>query len=211
MLLLSHVGITLAAAALVQKVFALRATSQNEVEPAGEIAESYGPPPVSSPKPGRARLIDSIDWRLVIVGSMLPDIIDKPVGTAIFAHTFENGRIFTHTLLVALILLATGLYLYHRRQKAWLLVIALSLGFHLVLDQMWREPRTLLWPFMGWAFPRYDVHNWLSRTIERFQTEPATYVPEIIGTIIVVSLLLYLLFKGGVLSFIKTGRIAPEQ
>jgi hypothetical protein len=76
---------------------------------------------------------------------------------------------------------------------------------------MWREPRTLLWPFMGWEFPRYDINNWLSQTIERFQTEPATYVPEIIGTIIVVSLLIYLLFKGRVLSFIKTGRIAPEQ
>jgi len=211
MLLLSHVGITLAAAVLVKKAFASWAASQNEVEPAEDIAESHDLPPVSSPKPRPARLIDSIDWRLVIVGSMLPDIIDKPVGTAIFAHTFENGRIFTHTLLVSLILLLAGFCLYHWRQKAWLLVIALSSGFHLVLDQMWREPRTFLWPFMGWAFPRYDVHNWLSRTIEEAQTEPATYVPEIIGAIIVVSLLIYLLFKGGVLSFIKTGRIAPEQ
>jgi inner membrane protein len=211
MLLLSHVGITLAAAALVKKAFASRATSQDEVEPAEYTAEFYGPPPVSSPKPGRARLIDSIDWRLVIVGSMLPDIIDKPIGTAIFAHTFENGRIFAHTLLFGVVLLVAGLYLYYHREWVGLLVVALCSMFHLVLDQMWREPRTLLWPFMGWAFPRYDVSDWLSRAIDELQTDPITYVPEIIGTIIVVSLLIYLLFKGRVLSFIKTGRIAPEQ
>jgi hypothetical protein len=28
---------------------------------------------------------------------------------------------------------------------------------HLLLDQMWLEPHTFFWPFLGWQFPRENV------------------------------------------------------
>jgi hypothetical protein len=61
---------------------------------------------------GVAWLIESklkvkMDYRLIIIGSLLPDIIDKPVGMILLP--LNNGRVFGHTLLFILILLLIGL------------------------------------------------------------------------------------------------------
>ena len=46
-----------------------------------------------------------LDYRLVILGSLLPDIIDKPIGYIIFQKYYENGWIYGHSLLFSLVLL----------------------------------------------------------------------------------------------------------
>jgi hypothetical protein len=51
---------------------------------------------------------EHIDYRYVIVGSMLPDIIDKTVGMVLFADTFANGRIFAHALLFIVVMGVAG-------------------------------------------------------------------------------------------------------
>ena len=38
------------------------------------------------------------DLFLLVVGSLLPDIIDKPLGLILY-HGFGNGRLYAHTLL----------------------------------------------------------------------------------------------------------------
>nr|WP_292468287.1 metal-dependent hydrolase [Methanolobus sp.] len=40
-----------------------------------------------------------IKYRYVAFGSLLPDIIDKPIGRFLFADSIANGRIFAHTLV----------------------------------------------------------------------------------------------------------------
>lgn len=51
------------------------------------------------------------DLRFWALGSLLPDIIDKPVGRYILAGTFQyNGRIFSHTLLLVVLLLAAAFF-----------------------------------------------------------------------------------------------------
>ena len=57
----------------------------------------------------RARLIRGADLAFVLLGSMLPDIIDKPLGTILFG-TPAMGRIFAHTLLFLLLLAAVAIY-----------------------------------------------------------------------------------------------------
>ena len=54
-----------------------------------------------------SKLRVKIDYKLIIIGSLLPDIIDKPVGMILLP--LENGRVFGHTLLFVLILLLIGL------------------------------------------------------------------------------------------------------
>jgi LexA-binding, inner membrane-associated putative hydrolase len=84
---------------------------------------------------------------LVALGSMLPDIIDKPLGL-IFFGTPAMGRTFAHTLLF-LILLGTAAYYRHN-----MLLASLAGGVlvHLALDYMWASPQILLWPLLG-GFP----------------------------------------------------------
>ncbi|WP_319507393.1 metal-dependent hydrolase [uncultured Methanolobus sp.] len=100
------------------------------------------------------RLRPHINYWYVATGSMLPDIIDKPVGMILFKETFASGRIFAHTLLFVLVLAIAGYYLYSRRKDARVLILAGGGFVHQMLDSMWSSPETFLWPLLGWEFAR---------------------------------------------------------
>ncbi|MDY0387766.1 MAG: metal-dependent hydrolase [Methanolobus sp.] len=95
-----------------------------------------------------------INYWYVLIGSMLPDIIDKPIGRFLFEDVFASGRIFAHTLLFVVVLSIVGYYLFRKRADAKVLMLAGGSLVHLVLDSMWKSPRTLFWPLMGWDFAR---------------------------------------------------------
>ena len=118
MLVFGHTGITLGAAVLLANLIPNRRFSQT----AGN--ETVSPSTRSSNEPQAAgetsrrknswfaSLGRRINIRLILVGSLLPDIIDKPVGMVFFRESFSNGRIFCHTLLFLIIIMIAGLYLY---------------------------------------------------------------------------------------------------
>src|SRR3989304_5302191 len=133
MLLFGHVGITLGAAAIA----------------AGIGARKTSAPPAS----WVIKLSFYLDIRFLLIGSLLPDIIDKPVGRYLFLGTYNNGRIFAHTLVFLLVLVAAGLILLKTRRSTWMLALAAGTFAHLALDEMWFSPVTLFWPVLGWQFP----------------------------------------------------------
>ncbi|WP_196769050.1 metal-dependent hydrolase [Neomoorella thermoacetica] len=100
MLFLGHAGLTLAAARVMEKMMVPGGRQRTGGRP--------GPP-------------ELIDYRLVLIGSMLPDIIDKPLGGVIFKETLGNGRIYAHTLVFLLFAWAAGLLWWrrYRRPGAW--------------------------------------------------------------------------------------------
>jgi len=153
------------------------------------------------------RLAYYLDLRLLFIGSLLPDIIDKPVGLFFFRETFGNGRIFGHTFLFLTVLIIIGLFIYRCRSNTWLLVLSFGTFTHLVFDQMWRAPRTLLWPAYGLAFDRGDVTHWTANIFHALLTEPSVYVPELVGVMILIWLAQSLLRRRGVFTFIKYGRL----
>ena len=94
-----------------------------------------------------------IKYRYVALGSLLPDIIDKPIGRFILADSIANGRIFAHTLIFLLILVMFSLYIYRTKKDKNMLIISGASFFHLIEDQMWKHTDTLFWPLFGWDFP----------------------------------------------------------
>ena len=188
MLVLSHAGITLGAAALL-------AGTMNNRRSTWKVRLLH---PVSS-------LSRYVDIRFVIIGSLLPDIIDKPVGQYIFRETFASGRIFSHTLIFLVLISAAGFYLYKTRHRVWLLTLAGGTFVHLILDEMWLVPATLFWPFMGFTFPRIEYEVWLSNMFEGLISNPAVYVPEAIGLIILLWFGLSLVVRKKLTVFIKYG------
>ncbi len=148
-----------------------------------------------------------IDYRLVLLGSMLPDMIDKPVGVYLFGGTFDNGRIFCHTLLSLLIVLSIGLYRYRRYAGTGMLALAFGYGMHLILDEIWNAPSTLFWPLLGASFPDSDLGDYVGLIWDNLTTKPSAYVPEIIGLIILIPVALRLLRSRRVMSFLKSGVI----
>jgi len=102
-----------------------------------------------------------IDPTYLVIGSLLPDLIDKPLGMVIFPSAIANGRIIGHTLLFSFTLFLTGLYLYDKKGDIKVLTLALGSIFHIMEDQMWASPRTLFWPFLGWRFHKNPHHTGL--------------------------------------------------
>jgi inner membrane protein len=189
MLILGHAGITLGAGALLAG-----AVRSRRSKPTWNLSWFTA-------------LSSYLDIRLLLIGSLLPDIIDKPVGQYFFRETFSNGRIFSHTLLFLILMTAVGFYLYKRRHQVWLLTLAAGTFVHLILDKMWLAPRTLFWPLLGTAFDRIYLADWVSNILRALMTNPEVFVPEAVGLVILLWFGLSLVFRKKVGAFIKCGEI----
>ena len=214
MLILGHVGVTLGAAVLLDRVisksppyFAIhdKADKHNRSSSESVAAQAGNPSTTSS---AFASLANHIDIRILLIGALLPDIIDKPVGHYFFRDTFSTGRIYCHTLLFAVILLLAGLYLYTSRKKLWLLVLSFGTFIHLILDQMWLQPRTLLWPLYGLTFEREDLTDWTLDILRNLVSLPQVYVIEIIGVTVIIWFIATLIRNKTVYAFIKKGIVS---
>jgi membrane-bound metal-dependent hydrolase YbcI (DUF457 family) len=88
----------------------------------------------------------AIDYRLVVLGALLPDLVDGPLfGGARYLHTLA----FSVVLLVVVMLATRGRRGLRRRSLA----VPIGTLCHLVLDGMWARTTTFWWPFFGWRFP----------------------------------------------------------
>lgn len=83
----------------------------------------------------------AIDHRVLVLGALLPDLIDAPSGGARIAHTVVASA----ALLGAVMLVTRGRRATRRR---WL---ALPIGtfVHLLADAVWAWEKTFWWPFLG--------------------------------------------------------------
>ncbi len=149
----------------------------------------------------------AIDYRVVLLGSILPDIIDKPIGAYLFRSTFHNSRIFAHTLLFSVLLMLIGLYMVYKRRKSNVLLLGICTSIHLVLDSMWLYPGILFWPYFGWGFPVRPEGNWVQSDIVSLVTDPSYYLPELIGFIIITYYFIRLVKKRQVKAFIREGKL----
>ncbi|OGO00481.1 MAG: hypothetical protein A2Y58_00205 [Chloroflexi bacterium RBG_13_51_52] len=183
MLLFAHPGITLGAATL--------------------IADAVNRKPSWF-----ASLSRYLDIRWLLVGSLLPDIIDKPVGQYFFRDTFNNGRIFSHTLLFLIVISAIGFYLLKKHRQKWMLAVAAGTFAHLILDEMWQVPVTLFWPLLGFSFPAVELEGWARNIWEVLFSEPSVYIPEIIGLVILLALGLLIIKRKRVGVFLKRGEVS---
>ena len=135
----------------------------------------------------------NVDLRFLALGSILPDLIDKPLGTIFLADTFQASQIYGHTLIFSSLLM--GAVLLGTRRGIWrrrLMAVAVGSFFHLALDVMWTVRETFLWPAFVWAFPPGPTEYWAG-FIDRLLGDPWTLVMEAAG----VAYLVYLGRKAG--------------
>lgn len=108
---------------------------------------------------------------LCLVGAVLPDIIDKPLGYLIFPE-IGDGRLIAHALAGLLIIGITGWCL----MKDHLLTGALLLGvmIHQILDEMWKIPVNWFYPLLG-EFPVYPQEDYFGWGLMRELTTPSEW------------------------------------
>lgn len=213
MLIFGHTGITLGAAVLLKSTLARNYPIQPRFNKVMECPESTSKMHSAQSDPARGRagwftsLGNLIDIRLLLVGSLLPDIIDKPVGTLFFRDSLSNGRIFCHTLAFLLLITLIGLRLYRNHGKTWMLTLSFGTFTHLIFDQMWLTPKTLLWPLYGFAFEKIALTYWIQDIFLALLSAPAVYVPEIVGAAILIWFAVVLADRRKVSVFIKYGQV----
>lgn len=158
-------------------------------------------------------LKENVDYRYVLAGSMLPDIIDKPVGHILFPEIFHNGRIFCHTLLFIVVLIILAVYMERHYKYTGVSFLGLGAMMHLIEDQMWFAPQTLFWPLFGLEFPQFEYGSIVGYWLNGLLTEPQAYIPEIIGiTILAAFIYHYRIYEPARLkSFVVTGTVAASS
>ena len=193
MLLFGHVSITMAAARLSDIVF-----PSDEYQDTGSGLRYH----ITSMLKRIRDETKNLDYRILIIGSVLPDIIDKPLFLLFRESGMFTGRSYAHTLLFAILLLTGGIV----SKKSWLLTLALADLFHLILDFIWDDPETLFWPLLG-RFEPYEADIWFSHLWFTLTHLPEIYIPEILGLMVTCFLAYKVLKARGVKRFIRQGVI----
>jgi membrane-bound metal-dependent hydrolase YbcI (DUF457 family) len=165
-----------------------------------------------------------IDYRLVFIGSILPDLIDKLIIFLIGDGTIHSGRIFAHSLLFTLLITGAGLLIWKKSKKPWLLTLAFCCLVHLLLDSMWLYPNALFWPLYdifrtksynspGDVFQvlsliiRQDFNSVSILSLKDALSNLIIGIPELTGFIIMVYLSIRLIIRKQLKAFLKTGKL----
>lgn len=83
----------------------------------------------------------AFDYRTVVVGALLPDLVDAPFGGARVAHT-----LLAAVAVLTVVMLSTRGRRHVRRS---LLAVPIGMFAHLVADGMWARTHMFWWPFFG--------------------------------------------------------------
>ncbi len=141
----------------------------------------------------------AVDFRLVLLGSILPDLIDKPLGAVLHLE----ARLWAHSLLFLGILAALSLWPALRRMR-W---TAFGDAVHLLVDLIWEQPMVALWPLLGIAFPAGEQS--FENYFQILLTDPYVQFGEIAGgAILIATAWRYRLYRWENLRrFLRDGRL----
>jgi hypothetical protein len=100
----------------------------------------------------------------------------------VFNGHFGTHRVFGHTLLLAVVLLSAAVTFTSRRSGRRKALIGLVIGMllHLVLDGVWSDPATFLWPAFGWTFPAMQPAE-LGPLVGQMVRDPLVWAGEAAG------------------------------
>lgn len=177
--------------------------------PSGHVEFTWAAANALQHSPLGHRLRD-LDYRLLALAALLPDLIDKPL--AIFALPHSHAALlYGHTLLLHLAV--WGGAAAAKRLRRWLPYL-LAFSGHLIADRMWGFASTLLWPLRGRRFHQWqDVGSpkaFLRAYRQIIRAEPKLLAFEAIG----LALLTWViadrgLYRKNVLRrFLRTGKVS---
>jgi hypothetical protein len=151
-----------------------------------------------------------LDYRLLAISGLLPDLIDKPLALLAFTGA-DTSQLIGHSLLFSLALVVVGLLW---QQK--MLPYVLAFSSHLLADRMWNHTETFWWPFFGWQTfwgykPMNTPETMVSVYLDILTRYPQVWVVEI-GALF---FLLWFIYRHRLYRwqaarrFLRTGRLSP--
>jgi membrane-bound metal-dependent hydrolase YbcI (DUF457 family) len=116
------------------------------------------------------------------IGSILPDLFDKPVAIIVFGSTL-GGRIYFHGLVFFFIVLVIGIIIWRYFHSFAGIALALGILSHQLLDAMWEMPVKWYYPFLG-PYKEVNYSNSFSKGLMTELTSPSEWL--IAGVIILI-------------------------
>jgi hypothetical protein len=150
-----------------------------------------------------------IDYRFVLVGAVLPDVVDGILGLFLFEG--PAGRWVAHSLLAVIVVTVVILVAFEKETR--LAVFGLGVGWllHLVGDGMWAAPETFLWPAFGTGFSTSPAEPYSWDLIAHPLDHLGTWGGEVVGVAILAWF--WVAFRlgddGRRRSFLKDGYLRP--
>jgi len=118
-----------------------------------------------------------LDYRLVALMAVLPDVIDRPLYVFVIPGA-EGGGLFVHTLLFNVVLLAV---LVAIRRDLWIYGVLPLM--HLVLDLQCLSAHQLFWPFWGADLDNVHISTWLAETAgQSYGDRIGDRIRDVLGT-----------------------------
>ncbi len=155
-----------------------------------------------------------LDFRLLLLGAVLPDLIDKPLALAagLEGRTIGHSMIFIASLTLVLLMwfLSTPVGSSRRATVGMLTVLAIGAWMHLILDRIWEQPWVFLWPLLGLGPPEYVPGQYLELPLGL--QWPYIVFGEAVGLLALVAMALrYRLYRRpNLLRSIRTGVLDEE-
>ena len=152
--------------------------------------------------------LSCLDYRLLALSAMAPDLIDKPLALFVFTNAYTS-QLVAHSLFFNLALLISTLIFWRQG-----LPYVLAGNAHLIADRMWRHTESFWWPLFGWdKFWEYKFMNtpeaMVNVYLDIITRYPRVWVIEMIA-------LLFLLWFGwrhrlyhplALKQFVRTGQV----
>lgn len=151
---------------------------------------------------------ERMDLRFLVLGAVVADLVDTPIGLVGY-ESLGAVRLGSHSLLVASLVMVAVVVLTRRgRPRRRWMALAVGMLAHLVLDAMWADQETFLWPFLGWEFAPAGPAT-VGGYLREVLTDPVMWVGELVG----LTYLVWLWRRAGLASaaarvtFWSTGRV----
>ena len=176
------------------------------MHPLGHMTVAVGTVWIGSRLLGRSsdaarQMVNRIDYRLVLLGSLLPDLIDKPLAWFLLHDYLNgNGHTYGHTLLAALVVVLPGLLLAVRWRDPRFLAMGMAMLSHLAVDPTNHSLENLLWPLLGTEFPQVTLLG-----------SNMTVLTEAISAMMLLSAGYFLYSRNKLQQFIQEGRIDQSR
>lgn len=143
-----------------------------------------------------------IDYRIVALGSILPDIIDKPLVQIVYGLKNHEGHLIAHSFIFSTLLIALGVIILFKNKNKNVLLLGICSLIHQLFDKAILLPNIFLLPNVNSnniiflrrlefvhniTLPIYTRFPYLRDTITYFE-KPYVFISEVIGFIIILYL-----------------------
>lgn len=148
-----------------------------------------------------------VDYRIVIVFSLLPDLIDKPLSKLLESSFMYESRAVGHSLVF---LGAIGLFAAVRwfwNKDTGLFLVFLAAFFHDVFDVMWFHPGIFFWPIEGWQFPKLMAEAWLGTIQLGGYSIKQRELFDNISVLILLYFFMKIALRGKIFEFVRKGKL----